>query len=284
MDFIATQYDEDVGSTYDMINSFPTSRLEISNLKKIVISLSSAAKHNADSKQPIRALDLACGTGRFTRLLLDWCGATSVLGVDISPSMIETAKGATPPELLRSGAVDFHVADGMVPALYPGGPFDFSFGSWFHTCASNREEMLRMWETVAVNLKPGGYFVGTIPCPTEDPKEDTLRIQTARPLWKFNITHMLNKEIPDGVIQKVVIIPATGTEEDKKGLRVDLDTYHLKWSVWEEGAKQAGFKMPLGYRIPEFADELVSGNAEERKVWESLKKEPQWAFITAQKP
>ena len=262
---IESQYN-DLGSDYDLLNSLPSSRLEIDNLHRIVTSL----LPKSTPPQPLKALDLACGTGRFTRLLLDW-GFTSVLGVDISAGMIDVAKATTDPTLLRSGKIDFLVADGSVPQRYAtdsrggdgdgegvgegGGPHDFALGCWFHACASNREQMANMWRTVALNLKPGGYFVGTTPMPSEDPKANSLRIEKVRPMWKGNVNHVFLREIEDGIVERIVFLPLPGTKADEKGEKMELETYCLRKGVWEDGARGAGFE--ISWRMPEIRGRLL---------------------------
>jgi SAM-dependent methyltransferase len=61
-------------------------------------------------------LDVGCGAGGFTRLLAS--RATTVLGIDLSPAMIETARAAT----LPGSVVRFEVMDVMTDD--PGARFD----------------------------------------------------------------------------------------------------------------------------------------------------------------
>ena len=279
MDPISSQYNA-LGAEYDLMSSLPSSRLEIFTAQKIVTSLL-----RKEAGRELRVLDLACGTGRFTRLLLDW-GADSVLGVDISAPMIEAARATTEPSLLRRGKIDLLVADGTEPIAYATTPFDFVFGAWFHACAPNKQQMLRMWENVALNLKPGGYFVGICPIPTADPMANSLRIERERPMWKGNVNQVFKEEIADGIIEKVIFLPLSSTKAGEMGEKMEIESYSLKQSVWEESAKEAGFRMPLEWRLPEIGEELVrggGGSEEENRVWESLKRVPQMAFVVAQK-
>jgi SAM-dependent methyltransferase len=60
-------------------------------------------------KSPRRALDLGTGTGKGARVVARRFPETEVLGVDLSPAMIEQAKRLLPTEL--GGRVRFEVAD-----------------------------------------------------------------------------------------------------------------------------------------------------------------------------
>jgi SAM-dependent methyltransferase len=63
-----------------------------------------------------RALDAGCGTGVFTRQLA--ARADSVLGIDLSPRMIDAARR----EITGAPSVDYRVADFMVDDI--GGDYD----------------------------------------------------------------------------------------------------------------------------------------------------------------
>jgi ubiquinone/menaquinone biosynthesis C-methylase UbiE len=55
----------------------------------------------------LRWLDIGCGTGVFTRLVLDTCKPTAVSGVDPAATQINYAR------MRRAERVDFHVADAV---------------------------------------------------------------------------------------------------------------------------------------------------------------------------
>ncbi|KAK0622691.1 hypothetical protein B0T14DRAFT_494303 [Immersiella caudata] len=74
------QYDA-IGEKYKVIKQLPTAVAEKSKVHAAIAPLVKDA----------RVLDLACGTGFFSRLLIEW-GAASVVDVDPSPAMIEAAE------------------------------------------------------------------------------------------------------------------------------------------------------------------------------------------------
>jgi SAM-dependent methyltransferase len=67
---------------------------------------------------PARALDLGTGTGKGAQLVAEWFPEAEVLGVDLSPGMIEEADRLLPREL--SGRVRFQVADASALPLGDG--------------------------------------------------------------------------------------------------------------------------------------------------------------------
>ncbi|KAL8784902.1 MAG: hypothetical protein Q9213_003715, partial [Squamulea squamosa] len=135
-----------------------------------------------------RVLELACGSGFYTYDFLSW-GASSVLGVDISPIMIQQAKaggsspvGTHPTSVLTNGrTVDFLLADAAKPETYPGGPFDIVFGAWLLNYAPDRKGLVDMFRNIACNLKEGGRFVSITVPPAETPMESLNAEMEVRP-------------------------------------------------------------------------------------------------------
>ena len=86
---------------------------ELTNKHLDRILLNSFAFENAGSG---KGIDLGCGPGQTTKYLFD-CGMTDILGIDISPSMIEVAKDLNP-------QLNFETAD-ILNLKYP----DKNYGS-----------------------------------------------------------------------------------------------------------------------------------------------------------
>ena len=64
----------------------------------------------------LRWLDIGCGTGAFSELILNWCAPTAVAGIDPAPAQIEHARKQTP-------QADFRVADATA-LPFADGAFD----------------------------------------------------------------------------------------------------------------------------------------------------------------
>lgn len=101
-------------------------------------------------------LDLACGTGIYSRMLAG-DGAGRVVGVDRSAAMIEQARALTGPEL----PVEYKLGDAAdMPDL---GQFDVVSASFLLNYAETRQRLAALCDTITRHLRPGGRFAGTLP-------------------------------------------------------------------------------------------------------------------------
>ncbi|MBX9666173.1 MAG: class I SAM-dependent methyltransferase [Candidatus Obscuribacterales bacterium] len=135
-DSIAEQYDQSVNTRSD----------------REVIFIPSA-KHFLGDLHGKQVLDLACGSGFFTRFMKEW-GASHVVGVDISSEMVELAKQQEKKEPL---GIEYLVGD--VAQLGKIGEFDVVFGGFLLHYASSVEQLELMIRSIGLNLKPGGKFI-----------------------------------------------------------------------------------------------------------------------------
>jgi ubiquinone/menaquinone biosynthesis C-methylase UbiE len=102
------------------------------------------------------ALDLACGEGFYSRLLKTW-GAGSVVGVDLSPTMIELARRQ---EAAQPHGVRYHVQD--VRTLDLGQRFALVFAAFLFNHANDYDEFLEMARAVERHLAAAGRLVAVI--------------------------------------------------------------------------------------------------------------------------
>ena len=102
------------------------------------------------------ALDLACGEGFYSRLLRAW-GAGTVVGVDLSPNMIELARRQ---EAAQPLGIRYHVQD--VLALDLGQQFELVFAAYLFNHARTFDEFLEMARAVVRHLAPAGRLVSVI--------------------------------------------------------------------------------------------------------------------------
>jgi malonyl-CoA O-methyltransferase len=72
-------------------------------------------------REPGRVLDLGAGTGKAARFVAERFPQADVVGVDLSPGMVEQARGLVPPEL--AGRLRFEVADASA-LPFADGEFD----------------------------------------------------------------------------------------------------------------------------------------------------------------
>jgi SAM-dependent methyltransferase len=99
-------------------------------------------------------LDLASGTGIFTRAIRRW-GAERVAGVDLSEDMVRLARSHEEENPL--GGIEYVIGD--VADLDSLGRFDVAVGIYLVGYAASREDIVRMGRGVARNLAPGGRFI-----------------------------------------------------------------------------------------------------------------------------
>jgi SAM-dependent methyltransferase len=104
-------------------------------------------------------LDLACGTGYYSRLLKQW-GASHVVGVDVSEAMITEARGI---EAKQPAGIDYVLADAAaLPVL---GAFDVATAMYLLHYAETADVMRAMARAIAANLKPDGQLLALLPEP-----------------------------------------------------------------------------------------------------------------------
>ncbi|EXJ93512.1 hypothetical protein A1O1_01904 [Capronia coronata CBS 617.96] len=123
-----TQYDA-IGLSYESLKRLPAAQLERENLRATIEPLLSLKKAHDDNSPDVPAgdgdgdgvtvLDLACGTGYYSRLLLEW-GAARVVGVDISEKMVDAAREQSKSRV--QGLEETVVADGASGAETRDGP------------------------------------------------------------------------------------------------------------------------------------------------------------------
>jgi SAM-dependent methyltransferase len=102
------------------------------------------------------ALDLACGEGHYSRLLRTW-GAGAVVGVDLSPTMIDLARQQ---ETAQPLGIHYHVQDART--LHLGRQFDLVFAAFLFNHANNDDEFRQMTDAVVRHMMPGGWLVAVI--------------------------------------------------------------------------------------------------------------------------
>jgi len=104
-------------------------------------------------------LDLACGTGYYTRKLRRW-GAARTMGVDVSEETIEYARKQEEDEPL---GIEYRVAD----ILHLSGfeKFDRVSAAFVLHLAKDHDELVAMLRAVFSVLAPGGIFIASLPDP-----------------------------------------------------------------------------------------------------------------------
>lgn len=176
-----------------------------------------------------------------------------MLGVDLSPAMIEEARAsARSQNLTNSVTIDFRIADCSKPVPYEGGPFDVVFGAWLLNYAPGGKDMVDMFRNVALNLKDGGHFVAVMPPPTQDPAAFVEAEAKARPSESGGSGGLICSVT--GVVEDGVTIHV---HADTRLGDVDFDCYHLRKAVYEASAREGGLRGELAWSVTTVPDEIL---------------------------
>ncbi|APA14672.1 hypothetical protein sscle_13g094420 [Sclerotinia sclerotiorum 1980 UF-70] len=202
-----------------------------------------------------RILELACGSGFYTSNFISW-GAASVLGVDISPVMIERAR-----EHSRSNheedSISFIHADCSIPREYEGGQFDIVFAAWLLNYAPDREGLVNMFRNVQMNLKEGGRFIAVTLAPSSNPVEVVDAEARIRPLSEGGSGYLFSKylrDVKDGIFIHVRADTSVGD--------LVIECHYLRKEVYEEAAREAGLRGSLEWGVTRVPERYLRGEGE----------------------
>ncbi|KAF3901779.1 hypothetical protein AA313_de0204332 [Arthrobotrys entomopaga] len=247
-----TQYDA-LATAYDLIWKIPA-------VRPLLPHLTSTIK-GAGNFENASVLDLACGTGIGLRILKS-LGASKLVGVDISPQMLEIAKATVPD-------ITVHTADCSKPLDHLGlepGSFDVVLGFWLLNYCPSSVEMAGMWGNIARFLKPGGMFVGIVE------NHNVARPNSVKDM-KYGGMMSEVKELENGQGWSVHVVFDTTP-------KIEFDAFRLKGPILEEEAKKAGFG-EIKYSNPGWNDvELVMNegiggeDGKKREWWRELVEDP----------
>ena len=168
-------------------------------------------------------LDLGCGEGFYTRKIKQR-GAARVVGVDISEKMIELGGQEEAREPL---GIEYIVND--VQELGEIGSFDMVVASYLLNHAKTKEQLLKMCQSIYVNLKPNGRFV-SINNNLEQPPESYPRCE------KYGFTKSIFVPLREGTPITITFINPVD------GQKFYLEDYYLSKATYEWAFRNVGFK------------------------------------------
>lgn len=122
-------------------------------------------------------LDLGCGSGRWSRILLD--AGYSVTGVDQSPAMIQLARRYAPGARFRTASIwEDNLPPRLEAATALGEVINYAFDR-----TATRADLRRLFARVRDSLQPGGIFVFDFATPDRLPPQLPTRSWFERPDW-----------------------------------------------------------------------------------------------------
>jgi ubiquinone/menaquinone biosynthesis C-methylase UbiE len=149
-------------------------------------------------------------------------GAGQVVGVDISPRMIELASQKNTESAIQ---VKYLVGDVLKKEKY--GSFDLVVASYLLNYAQTKEQLLDMCRTIALNLKPGGRFV-SINNNSDQPPSSYATCK------KYGFIKTIAGPLKDGA--------AITYDFYREGQKFKIINYYLSRKIHEMAFKGAGLK------------------------------------------
>ena len=243
---MSTQYDK-IAAAYDALTKMPPEHIEHYKIDKILKPLVKDAK----------VLELACGLAFHARGIVDM-GASHVLAIDISPGMVEVARAAAT-TADHTAKIDYGVQDCQKPQEYRDGPFDVVLACWLLNYAPTYEVLVATFRNAALNLRKGGIFTGSTVVPAEDPPAWLEKQHKLRPKRRGIIWNDLLELVEDGMrINTTALL-----EENEDDNVVQFKNFHLRESLYQRAAKEAGFEDGLEWQPLEFPESFKGRPDEE---------------------
>lgn len=206
-------------------------------------------------------LDLACGEGTYTRSYRRR-GATRVVGLDVSESMIALARKD---EQAEPRGIEYVVGDAREAGKL--GDFDLVTATFFLHYAESREQLLGMCRRAYENLAPGGRFIAL------NLNVLAWRELVSKDFEKYGMRWRSEVPLQDGSAVRFSVMAGEN--------RVEFDNYFLPWSTYQWALETAGFQsievhdsMPLS---PELEQQLG------RAYWAYFLEHPPFIIIECQK-
>ena len=200
-------------------------------------------------------LDLACGDGHYTRIFKNR-GASRVVGMDISPKMIELARAAEKGVPL---GVSYVVGDASSTHFTPS--FDVVCASYLLNYARSENDLFAMAKAIHQSLKPGGRFVAVNNNPDQQP-------HTFGNTRKYGFVKETASKIRNGVA-----IHYRFFQDDEEFV---IENYHLDTATHVSVFQGVGFS-DVQWHHPQLAPSERGAHAED---WTDFLHDPPIALLT----
>lgn len=198
-----------------------------------------------------KVLDVACGTGYYTRILRR-AGADPVVGFDISEKMINLARAE---EARHPLGIEYSVADARVTV--PQQDFDIAVAAYLLVYARDRDELRSMCRGLACRVKPGGRFVSI----TTNP--DLYAFEQVPDYRKYGFQITLAEKASDGAPIELTALLDDGP--------LVIENYYLPIEAYKTAFRDAGFR-DFAVHQPELSPAPDAGD--EGDYWEDYLNQP----------
>lgn len=168
-------------------------------------------------------LDFGCGNGRFTNRL-ESLKAEKVIGVDISPSMIDLAKQED-----SNSHVEYHANPDNSLSFLADNSIDVVMANLVFMMSPSKEEVSKAMKEIHRVLKPGGTFAFLITHPAF--------IERGAHDYRNEFDEPFNYRV-EGKPYKFILRKADGTEVDE-----DFYDYHYMLSTYLNTTIKSGFNL-----------------------------------------
>lgn len=154
---------------------------------------------------PKRVVDIGCGPGNSTELLLERFAETEIVGIDSSPEMIDAARKRLP-------SVNFHVQD--VSSWQPEADVDLLYSNaTFQWIPDHLNVMARLFEALGL----GAVLAVQIPDNLAEPSHELMRKLSQEAPWASKFAEPIVRE---------QILPITAYYERLKPMASYFDIWH----------------------------------------------------------
>lgn len=206
----------------------------------------------------LNVLDVACGEGFYTRMVRRQ-GAAKVIGVDLSPGMVELASQQ---EARFLQGIEYIVGDARDLSNF--GPVDLVIAAYLLNYASDQTTLLSMCRGITSVLKPGGRFVSVNCSPF-------LHFPQAPSYRKYGFETSVIGDWGVGTPIRWTFHLADSSFE--------IENYHLDKATHESVFREAGFR-EIKWSSPELSPQAAAKvPQEDGEYWHDLLHHSPIAFI-----
>ena len=225
-----------------------------------------------DSARGKLALDLGCGTGLYSRYLVNNAAASHVIGLDLSESMLQLAQAEeTKNPTCKIHYVQGNVADlGAITTNLPSGlqpPFAVIVAAFVLQHLESLEKLTSLLRIIRSLLAPGGKLIAGVNNPPSDLKYD-------ENLKRYGLYYSRHNNLFDGKPIGVCFVGTDGEVEEA----VD---YYYSNQAYAQALHEAGF-VDIVFSVPH--DPPPSTSAEEVEYLKAYFEWPSSRFFCATNP